>query len=185
MTPTFLVARGGPCGAESTSPKRTITPPYAGKHSHNRHRSARLDAQKSYAGTPTIGNVQSLWFPFHSPDGMKAGQRGVERRPPVQKRSELQAHEATMLRCLAVESGRLGKVGPDRAMRRLLHSWHPTQGSRRSPCVHVNGKLRPLVSRLSGCDLLLRQELLRARSIPRPPTPLQQPRIRVWIAARK
>src|SRR4030095_6754838 len=39
---------------------------------HNRQRSARLDARKSYAGTPTIGNVRSLWFPFHSPSAMEA-----------------------------------------------------------------------------------------------------------------
>ena len=73
MTPMCLVVRAGPCDAESASTKRTITPPYAGKHSHNRHGSARLDAQKSYAGTPTIGNAQSLWFPFHSPGTMEAG----------------------------------------------------------------------------------------------------------------
>src|SRR4051794_14474327 len=46
------------------------------------------------------------------PDGMKAGQRGVERRPTVQKRSELQAHEATMLRGLAVESGKAREGRP-------------------------------------------------------------------------
>jgi hypothetical protein len=33
VTPTCLVARAGPCDAESASTKRTITPPYAGKHS--------------------------------------------------------------------------------------------------------------------------------------------------------
>ena len=66
----------------------------------NRHGSARLDAQNGYAGTPTIGNARSLWFPFHS---WEASQCGVERRPPVQGRSELQAHEATVLQCLAAE----------------------------------------------------------------------------------
>jgi hypothetical protein len=41
-------------------------------------------------------------FPFHSPGAMEAGSCGVERRPPVQGRSELQAHNATVLQCLAV-----------------------------------------------------------------------------------
>jgi len=42
---------------------------------------------------------------FHStrPTPWEASQCGVERRPPVQERSELQAHETTMLQCLAVE----------------------------------------------------------------------------------
>jgi hypothetical protein len=60
----------------------------------NRHGSARLDVQKGYAGTPTIGNARSLWFPFHSPGAM--GGESVWRRAstarPVQGRSELQAH---------------------------------------------------------------------------------------------
>src|SRR5215469_9226532 len=44
-------------------------------------------------------------YGFHSirPAPWEASQCGVERRPPVQERSELQAHEATMLQCLAVE----------------------------------------------------------------------------------
>src|SRR6516225_1597001 len=42
---------------------------------HNRHRSARLDARKSYAGTPTIGNARSLWFPFHSPGNESGAHR--------------------------------------------------------------------------------------------------------------
>ena len=65
--------------------------------------SARFDVQKGYAGTPTIGNARSLWFPFHSPGATEAGQCGVERRPPVQERSELQAHDAMVLQCPAVE----------------------------------------------------------------------------------
>ena len=68
MTPTCLVARAGPCDAESASTKRTIT--YAGKHSAQPSPVSRLDAQKGYAGTPTIGNARSLWFPFHSPGAM-------------------------------------------------------------------------------------------------------------------
>src|SRR6516162_7383690 len=43
---------------------------------------------KSYAGTPTIGNARSLWFPFHSPGAM--GGESVWRRAstasPVQGR---------------------------------------------------------------------------------------------------
>src|SRR3954468_2663728 len=67
---------------------------------HHRHRSARLDAQKGYAATPIIGNVRSLWFPFHSPCAMEAGQYGVERR-----RGEGVSfrREGTMLQCPAVE----------------------------------------------------------------------------------
>ena len=44
-------------------------------------------------------------YRFHStrPAPWEASQCGVERRPPVQGRSELQAHEATVLQCLAVE----------------------------------------------------------------------------------
>lgn len=37
---------------------------------HNRHKSARLDAQKGYAGMPTIRNARSLSFLFHSPRAM-------------------------------------------------------------------------------------------------------------------
>jgi len=92
VTPTCLVARAGPCDAESASTKRTIT--YAGKHSAQPSPVSRLDAQKGYAGTPTIGNARSLWFPFHSPGAM--GGESVWRRAstasPVQGRSELQAH---------------------------------------------------------------------------------------------
>ena len=101
MTPTCLVARAGPCDAESASTKRTIT--YAGKHSAQPSPVSRLDAQKGYAGTPTIGNARSLSFPFHSLGAMEAGWCRVERRPPVHGRIELQAHDATVLQCLAVE----------------------------------------------------------------------------------
>jgi hypothetical protein len=50
----------------SRRPMLASTPP-------NRHRSARLEAQKDYASTPTIGNARSSWFPFHSPGAMEAG----------------------------------------------------------------------------------------------------------------
>src|SRR5215468_8630231 len=44
-------------------------------------------------------------YGFHStrPAAWEACQCGVERRPPVQGRSELQAHDTTVLQCLAVE----------------------------------------------------------------------------------
>ena len=83
--------------------KRTITPPYAGKHSAQPSRVSPVGRTDRYAGTPTIGNARSLSFPFHSPSAIEAGWCGVERRPPVQGRSELQAHDATVLQCLAVE----------------------------------------------------------------------------------
>jgi hypothetical protein len=44
----------------------------------NRHGSARLDAQKGYAGTRTIRNALLLLFPFHSPGAM--GGESVWRR---------------------------------------------------------------------------------------------------------
>ena len=37
-----------------------------------------VDAQKGYAGMPTIGNARSLWFSFHSPGTI--GKRVVWRR---------------------------------------------------------------------------------------------------------
>jgi len=58
---------------------------------------------EKYAGTPTIGNARSLSFPFHSLGAMEAGWCLVERRPPVPGRSELQAHDATVLQSLAAE----------------------------------------------------------------------------------
>jgi hypothetical protein len=39
----------------------------------DRHGSARLDAQKDYAGMPTIRNAGLLWFPFHWPGTMEEG----------------------------------------------------------------------------------------------------------------
>lgn len=78
MTPMCLVARADPCHAGHASTKRTITPPYAGSTLRNRHGSARLDAQKGYAGTPTIRNARSLLFPFRSPGAMEGG--SVRRR---------------------------------------------------------------------------------------------------------
>ncbi len=52
--------------------------PYAGKHSAQPSRVSPVGAQKGYAGTPTIGNARSLWFPFHSPGAM--GGESVWRR---------------------------------------------------------------------------------------------------------
>ena len=84
-------------------PKRTITPPYTCKHSAQPSRVSPVRRTDRYAGTPTIGNARSLLFPFHSPGAMEAGWCGVERRPPVPGRSELQAHDATVLQSLAAE----------------------------------------------------------------------------------
>ena len=103
MTPTFLVARSGPCDAESASAKEDDHAALCWQALPQPSQVSPVDVQKSYAGTPTIGNAGSLWFPFHSPGATEAGQCGVERRPPVQERSELQAHEGTMLQSLAVE----------------------------------------------------------------------------------
>jgi hypothetical protein len=49
---------------------------------YNRHRSARLDAQKGYADTPTIRNARSLLFPFHSPGANHTG-RATDIKPTV------------------------------------------------------------------------------------------------------
>src|SRR5262252_1732746 len=64
---TGSLRRGEPSHPRGRSrrPMLTSTP-------HNRHRSTRLDAEKSYAGTPTIGNARLLWFPFHSPGAGRA-----------------------------------------------------------------------------------------------------------------
>ena len=40
-----------------------------------------VDAQKGYAGTSTIRNARSLWFPFHSPGAMACGSCGVDAEP--------------------------------------------------------------------------------------------------------
>src|SRR3954451_3518231 len=96
----------------------------------------------------------------------ESGLCGVERRPPVQKRSELQAHEATMLRCLAVESGKAREGLPGSCHASSASFLAPHQVSRWSPCVHVNGQLRPLVSQLSCCDLLLRQQAFASAAKP-------------------
>ena len=55
MTPACLVARAGPCDAESPATREDdhavlmlASTPY------NRHGSARFDVQKSYADTPTL-----------------------------------------------------------------------------------------------------------------------------------
>ena len=100
-----LVARADPCHAGHASTKRTITPPYAGSTLRNRHGSARLDAQKGYAGTPTIRNARSLLFPFRSPGAMEGG--SVRRRASTasSRGRELQAHDTTVLQCPAVEVG--------------------------------------------------------------------------------
>ena len=67
---------------------------------------------------------------------VEAGLCGVERRPPVQERSELQAHEATMLQCLAPEVRRIGKIA--RAVSYVIRFLpkHPTQfrDGRRALC---------------------------------------------------
>jgi hypothetical protein len=51
---------------------------YAGKHSAQPSQVSPVDAQKEYAGTPTIRNARSLSFPFHSPGAM--GGESVWRR---------------------------------------------------------------------------------------------------------
>ena len=87
----------------------------------NRHRSARLDAQKGYAGTPTIGNARSLWFPFHSPGAM--GGESVRRAStasPVQGRSELQAFRQPAQHCQRTRRYKQrGVIEPMRAVRLL------------------------------------------------------------------
>ena len=91
-----------PCDAESASTKRTITPPYAGKHSAQ---PSRVSPVRRTERLCRHAMEMPGRYGFHStrPAPWEAGQCGVERRPPVQGRSELQAHEATVLQCLAVE----------------------------------------------------------------------------------
>ena len=94
-------------------------------------------------------------YGFHStrPAPRAASQCGVERRPPLQGRSELQAHDATVLQCLAVEIREgLGR-SPSRAIRHPVPSQAPHIVSRRSPCVMPGRRFRPSVSQLSS-DLL-------------------------------
>ena len=68
----------------------------------NRHGSARLDAQKGYAGTPWRCPVVMVSIPLARRHGKRVSVASSG-RPPVQGRSELQAHQATVLECLAVE----------------------------------------------------------------------------------
>ena len=70
---------------------------------YNRHGSARFDAQKAMPIRQPLEMPGRYCFHSTRPTPWEASQCGVERRPPVQERSELQAHEATMLQCLAVE----------------------------------------------------------------------------------
>src|SRR6516225_9038142 len=53
------------------------------KHSAQPSRVSPVDAQKGYAGMPTIGNALSLLFPFHSPAPWEASQCGVDAEPQV------------------------------------------------------------------------------------------------------
>ena len=129
MTPTFFVSRPVFATRRVHPPERTITPPYAGKHSVQSSRVSPVRRTEGYADTPTIRNERSLLFSFHSPGGMEAGQCGVERRPPVQGRSELQAHDATVLHCPAVEGGKTWEDRPGRAIRHSLFPKHSTQVS--------------------------------------------------------
>ena len=104
MTPTCLVVRAGSCDVgDCIHPRGRSRRPMLASTPHNHHWSARFDCQKGYADTPTIRNALSLSIPFHSPAAMEAGWCGLERRPPVQGWSELQAHDATVLQSLAVE----------------------------------------------------------------------------------
>jgi hypothetical protein len=52
---------------ECIHPRGRSRRPMLASTPYNRHGSARFDAQKSYADTPTIRNARSLLFPFHSP----------------------------------------------------------------------------------------------------------------------
>jgi len=104
VTPTCLVARAGPCDAESPATREDdhavlmlASTPY------NRHGSARFDAQKAMPIRQPLEMPGRYCFHSTRPTPWEASQCGVERRPPVQERSELQAHETTMLQCLAVE----------------------------------------------------------------------------------
>jgi hypothetical protein len=147
VTPTRLVVRAGPCDAESASTQKDDHDALASTL-RNRHGSAWLDAQKGYAGTPTIRNALSLLFPFHSPAAM--GGVSVWRRAStaVQGRSELQPHDATVLQCLAVEV----REGLGRHTSSAFFLGTP-QNSGRSPCVVPRRRFLPSVSKLSG-DLL-------------------------------
>jgi hypothetical protein len=94
-------------------------------------------------------------YGFHStrPAPWEASQCGVERRPPVQGRSELQAHDTTVLQCLAVEVREgLGRSPGPRHTSPASFLGTP-QDSGRSPCVMPRRRFRPSVSQLSG-DLL-------------------------------
>jgi hypothetical protein len=94
-------------------------------------------------------------YGFHStrPAPWEAGQWGVERRPPVQGRNELQAHDTTVLQCLAVEVREgLGR-SPGPCHTSSASFLGTPQDSGRSPCVMPRRCFRPSVSQLSG-DLL-------------------------------
>ena len=134
-------------------PKRTITPPFAGKHSAQPSRVSPVRLRERYAGTPTIGNARSLSFPFHSPSAIEAGWCGVERRPPVQGRSELQAHDATVLQSLAVEVREgLGR-SPGLCHTSSASFLGTPQDLGQLPCVTSGRCFRPSVSLLSGDSL--------------------------------
>ena len=99
-----LVTRAGPCDAENPATQED-------DHAALCWKALRTTATRHPASTYRKAKParQILEMPsrycFHStrPTPWEASQCGVERRPPVQERSELQAHEATMLQCLAVE----------------------------------------------------------------------------------
>jgi hypothetical protein len=116
---------------------------------YNRHGSARFDAQKGYAGTPTIRSARSLSFPFHSP--------GVWKRVSVassvdrQSKGGVNFRRATR-RCFSVWLSRSGKTWEDRPGRAIRHPLIPRHSTQVRD-VMPRGSFRPSVSQLSG-DLL-------------------------------
>ena len=158
MTPRCLVVRAGSCEAgdcihlrgRSHRPMLASTP-------YNRHASARFDCQKGYADTPTIRNALSLSFPFRSPGDMEAGWCGVERRSSVQERSEIQAQEATMLQCLALEVregfslsfGEDSKEGADAGIAGERGDLNPPDSWRNHALKTIN--CRPMFERMLRC----------------------------------
>lgn len=119
------------------SPKRTITPPYAGKHSAQPSR-ARLDAQETMPARKPLEMPGRYCFHSTRPAPWKpvGVAWSVERQAPVQEWSELQARETTMLQCVAVEvrKGSERSTGPSHTLPASFLAPKEVRDGRRTLC---------------------------------------------------
>src|SRR6516162_9474125 len=115
-----LVARAGPCDAESPATQEDDHAALCWQALRtNRHGSARSTYRKAMPARQPLEMPGRYSFHSTRPAPSEVSQCGVERRPPVRGRSELQAHDTTVLQCLAVEGkeglGKIARAAPSSA----------------------------------------------------------------------